>query len=147
MALDHTKLFDFIKIFFQDQATYKTLTDNDKARHSFMLNRFMAIQYPVNASSFNKLGIYSASIVDCWNIVAQRFKYVPKWMYTSVSKKKKEEARKFDPSDEVLNKYLEINNIGFREYKEALKFNFNEVVKDIEYLEKQMQVNGKNKRK
>jgi hypothetical protein len=55
--LDETKLFDFIKIMFTKPNDYKKITNHNKKRHHFMINRFFAIQYPSNAQFFNKNGI------------------------------------------------------------------------------------------
>ena len=140
--LDHTKLFDFVKILFTNRAEYEKLLNADKSRHHFMTNRFFAINHPVQANLFNKVGINGAAVVDCWAMVAQKYNRVPGWIYTKVRKSEKEKAKEYQPNEEVLNKYLELNKIGMREYKEALKFNPEALKGELKKLEKQMGLNG-----
>lgn len=145
MAFDKTKLFDFINVFFTNEKEYEKLNDADKARHFFMLNRFMSIMYPINANMFNKNGINTAAVVDCWHLVARKYKRTPGWFYTKLNKNASEKASSFSIEDEVLDKYLEINKIGIREYKEALRFNKDSVIAELKELKKQMSVNGNKK--
>lgn len=135
---DPTNLFDFIHIMFNDQKTYDELKNYEKARHQFMVTRFMSIQYPEHASVFNKNGINAAALVDCWQMVARRYKRTPGWIFTRVRKTEKQKEKEYNPNEEVLRKYLELNQIGMREYKEALGFNFDGVKKELKMLEKQM---------
>ncbi len=84
--LDETKLFDFIKIMFTKNADYNKVSNHNKKRHHFMINRFFAIQYPSNAQMFNINGINGNAVIDSWQMVAQRFGKVPMWIYTKTKK-------------------------------------------------------------
>lgn len=139
---DPSKLFDFIHIMFNDKKEYDELNNYQKSRHQFMVNRFFSIKYPTHANIFNKLGINPAAVVDCWHMVASNYKRTPGWIFTKVRKSEKEKAKEYIPSAEVLEKYLHVNQIGMREYKEAIKFNPIEIKKVLQSLEKQMMTHG-----
>lgn len=141
--LDETKLFDFVKIMFTKRADYNKLKQHSKKRHHFMINRFFAIKYPANANEFNYNGINGASVVDCWSMVAGRFKSVPAWFYTKTKKSAKEKPDKYIPSEEAIQLYLDKNEIGKREYGELLEFAKVELYSDLKKIEEQINVYGK----
>ena len=89
--LDETKLFDFVKIMFTRPSDYKKIKHVNKKRHHFMINRFFSIKYPMNAQAFNINGIDSGNVVECWSLVASRFKSVPGWIYTKTKRAAKNE--------------------------------------------------------
>ncbi len=135
--IDVDKLFDFIRVFFNEPQNYKKLTRHQKAKHAFMMNRFCSIKYPVQAALFNKVGMDPAGLVDCWQMVAQQYKKTPSWIFTKTNKNQKD-TKEYSPEDEILDMYLQINEIGMKEYKDALKYNETIVVNDLKTLEKQM---------
>jgi hypothetical protein len=140
--LDETKLFDFIKIMFTKQNDYKKITNHNKKRHHFMINRFFAIQYPANAQFFNKNGINPIAVIDSWSLVAARFKSVPAWIYTKTKKAEKEvtSKSKYIPSEEAISFFMERNEIGKREFKELEKFAKEDLYLTLQKLEDSMQV-------
>jgi hypothetical protein len=140
--LDETKLFDFIKIFFTKQDIYKKISNHNKKRHHFMINRFFAIQYPTNAQLFNRNGINPAGVIDSWFLVANRFKSVPGWIYTKTKKAEKEVSlkSKYIPSDIVISFFMEKNEIGKREFKELEKFAKEDLYRTLKGFEDSMQV-------
>jgi len=83
--MDTDKLFDFIKVFFNEPKTYEDLTNHQKGRHQFMLNRFFSIQYPVQASNFNKLNTSSYGTAESWHLVALKFKRTPGFIFTKLN--------------------------------------------------------------
>jgi len=140
--LDDTKLFDFIKIIFTKQKDYHKISNHNKKRHHFMINRFFAIKYPANAQLFNKNGINPVAVIDSWALVASRFKGVPGWIYTKTKKAKKTATKKekYIPSDEVISFFIEKNEIGKREFKELEKFAKEDLYTALKKLEDSMQV-------
>jgi hypothetical protein len=140
--LDDTKLFDFIKIMFTKPDHYNKLKNFSKKRHHFMVNRFMAINFPVNAQSFNFNGINGASVIDCWHMVTSRFSRVPGWIYTKTKSSKKNTKDKYQPSETALNIYMQKNEIGTREIEELKMFCKEEFYADLKTLEKQIKVYG-----
>jgi hypothetical protein len=134
-------LFSFVKIFFTDVTTYNGLKQYDKAKNRFMINRFMAINYPVMAQRLNKLGTNAANVVDSWSMIAQRYTRVPGWIYTKLNKQTKIDNKVYEPDPDALMFYLNRYQISRRDYKLALKFNAEAVMKEIEYIEKQIKAN------
>ncbi len=134
-------LFSFVKIFFTDSNTYSQLKRYDKSKNRFMINRFMSINYPTMAQKLNRVGTDAANVVDSWYMIAQRYTRVPGWIYTKLSKQTKVDNKVYDPDPEALKIYLNKYQIGQRDYKLALKFNAEAIMKEIDYIEKQIKAN------
>ena len=83
------ELFDIVKnIFSQDSKKWNNVSRNDKSRNFFMVNRIMAIQFPVIANQFNKLKINPEATVDWWrNNLSSRYSKPPQWIYTKTLKR------------------------------------------------------------
>lgn len=134
------KLFDFIKVLFgsgkkADEA-WEKLSDYDKSKNAFMTNRLMSTKFPTQANLFNKLRIDPVGQAEAWRMVGNKFSRVPGFIYTKTKKQKSE--KKWIPNDEAVTFYMKINEIGEREFADALRFNYDEVKKSIEILEKQL---------
>ena len=140
--LDDTKLFDFIKIMFTRPSDYKNVSNHNKKRHHFMINRFFAIKYPSNAQLFNVNGINGNSVIDSWHMVASRFNSVPGWIYTKTKKSPKAKVNKkqYIPSDATISFFMEKNEIGNREFKELEKFAKEDLYNSLKRIEESMQV-------
>ena len=132
------ELFDFVKVIFTDPKKYSTLRNVDKSRHFFMVNRFFAIKYPITAQALNRTGINGWAVMDLWQIVASRFSKVPGWIYTKTKKVASEKVWK--PNPEVASIWMQRNNVGERELKEAIRFYPEEMKKTFSSLEKQIQM-------
>tara|TARA_R110000772_G_scaffold65904_2_gene147077 strand:+ start:5444 stop:5872 length:429 start_codon:yes stop_codon:yes gene_type:complete len=140
--LDDTKLFDFIKIMFTKPAQWKQTKQHTKKRHQFMVNRFFSIKYPENAQMFNKNGINGASVIDAWYMVASRFRGVPPWIYTKTKKATKTSTKKVEyiPTDKTIEVYMNRYEIGKREFAEMQKFAPEDLNKELQVIEKSIQV-------
>ena len=140
--LDETKLFDFIKIMFTKPGEYAKITNHNKKRHHFMINRFFAIKFPANAQLFNVNGINPLAVIDSWSLVATRFKGVPGWIYTKTKKSKKTNTKesKYIPSDDVISFFIEKNEIGIREFKELEKVSKVKLYEHLQLIENSIKV-------
>lgn len=134
-------LFDYIKCLFSQSKDYENLPDYVKKKHAYMTNRFLSIQYPTQAQMFNRLNINPVGVADSWRKVGIRHKRTPGWIFTKTKKKPKENV--FVPSDEVLHFYLKMNEIGMREYKDAMKYAPEKVTSDLKTIQKQMDGGGR----
>jgi len=141
--LDETKLFDFVKIMFTRPSDYKKIKQVNKKRHHFMINRFFAIKYPANAEAFNINGIDGGNVVECWSLVASRFKSVPGWIYTKTKRAAKNEKDKYIPDQSAVQIYMDRNEIGNREFEEMKKFAKEDLYQDLQKIEKQINVYAK----
>jgi len=132
------KLFDYIKVLFGKDEHWDKVTNYDKSKNSFMTNRFMSIKFPIQANLFNSLKIDHVGQAEAWRLVSSKFNRVPGFIYTKVKKSAKQKAKEWNPNPKALELYMKFNEIGEREYKEALKHNPSLVQSSIDILEKQM---------
>ena len=132
------KLFDYIKVLFGKDEHWDKVTNYDKSKNSFMTNRFMSIKFPIQANLFNSLKIDPVGQEEAWRLVSSKFNRVPGFIYTKVKKSAKQKAKEWNPNPKALELYMKFNEIGEREYKEALKHNPSLVQSSIDILEKQM---------
>ena len=70
--------------------------------------------------------------------MSSKFNRVPGFIYTKVKKSAKQKAKEWNPNPKALELYMKFNEIGEREYKEALKHDPLLVKTSIDILEKQM---------
>jgi hypothetical protein len=131
------KLFDYLKVVFGRDEDWDSLTGYDKSKNSFMLNRMMSARFPMQSSLFNSLRTDPVGAAESWRMVGSKFSRVPAFIYTKVSKKK-EALKQYSPDPRALAEYLKINQIGMREYHEALQHNPAAVKTAIDTLQKQL---------
>ena len=140
MALE---LFDFVKVLFTDPKKYKTLKNSEKAKHFFMIQRFMSIKHPTTAQSLNRTGSNPWAIIDLWQMVALRYggqsKRVPGWIYTK-TKKTTPTEKVWKPDPEVAAFWMMRNGLTEKDLKDAIKFNPEEMKKSFTLLEKQIKM-------
>lgn len=132
------KLFDYIKVLFGKDVNWDKVSNYDKSKNSFMTNRFMSIKFPIQANLFNTLKIDPVGQAEAWRLVSSKFNRVPGFIYTKVKKSAKQKAKEWNPNPKALELYMKFNEIGEREYKEALKHDPLLVQTSIDILEKQM---------
>jgi len=133
MALE---LFDYIGSIFGSEKEWQKIKNYDKKRHSFLLNRFMSIKFPIQGSLFNDLKANPVTVADIWRSLGSKFKFTPSWIYTKTKKKPK--INEWTPNTDTVNEYLVINNIGKREFSEAIKFGGEKFKSEFNRFEKQV---------
>lgn len=131
------KLFDFIKILFGPDVEWDKLNPYDKSKNVFMTNRFMSAKWPIQANLFNKLKTDPIGTIESWRLISSKFNRVPGFIYTPVKKSKNTVTWKPDPKYAEI--YMKFNEIGEREFNEALKYNPSEVKITIDKIQKQME--------
>lgn len=133
------ELFDFVKIIFERPDEYTKLTRYEKAKHFFMVNRFMSVSYPQVAHAFNHIKVSQSSVMDYWQASLRRiYTKVPPWIYVKTSKKNKKEKVTM-PSKEAIGIYLQKQQLSRRDLDEAIKmFGPVEVLKPIHKIDKLM---------
>lgn len=135
-------LFDYIKTIFSQRKDYEELKDYAKKKNAFMTNRFFSIQYPIQAQMFNVMNINTIGVADSWRKIGIRYNKTPGWIFTKTKKKNKESSN-YSPSEETLSTYLKINEIGMREYNDAMKYSPDSVILDLKKIEKQINGGGR----
>lgn len=138
---DPSKLFDFMSILFEQPKVYEKLRPYQKARHFFMVNRFMSITEPVRANYLQHLKINPAEAVNFWqSIMTRLYKRTPSWMYTK-TKKAKQAAKKTKFVEEAtVQDYCQRLGYSRRQIDEALEFfpeKMSEELKKFERIRKQ----------
>lgn len=134
------QLFDYIKILFGKDEQWDKVSNYDKTRNSFMTNRFMGIKFPMQANLFNMLKTDPVGQAEAWRMVASKFNRVPGFIYTKVKKQPK--VNEWAPNPKAVELYMKFNEIGQREFREAVKYNKLEVKLAIDILEKQISDNA-----
>jgi hypothetical protein len=138
------QLFDYIKLVFsKDEKTWKALKNTDKTRNFFMLNRFISIQFPVQASFLSHYKIDPVAVSDYWHrTLSSKFTSTPKWIYAKTKKKADKEKDLNLPSNEMIKWYCEKNEMSRRDFDENVKFFGDSFLTELRSLEKIMKSQG-----
>ena len=115
------QLFDLVRVMFTNPKKYSEVKNSDKAKNHFMINRFMAINWPQQAQLLNRNGINGIGVIDTWQFLTSRFKRVPGWIYTKTKKTKKQESLEFKYSEELVEIYLKVNQISRKDFNQLTK--------------------------
>lgn len=116
-------LFELIKALFDPRA-WKKVTNGDKKKNYFMINRMLSINYPIHAQAFNRLNIDPVSVVNFWqNFMSNLYHRTPFWIYTKGAKKHKEaKEKKLDIKEATIKKYAKLYNLDLKSVRDAIKF-------------------------
>ena len=103
------------------------VSKEDKRKYSYMLRRLFSAQFPIQCELVNRLDSDPLVDAELIALLAMRFNGLPAFLKTRIDQtKKKESIRKFY-EDDVLNRYMEINECGIREVEEAYSINKTEL--------------------
>ncbi len=103
------------------------VSKEDKRKYSYMLRRLFSAQFPQQCELVNRLDSDPLVDAELIALLALRFNGLPAFLKTRIDQKKKKETIRTYYEDEVLNKYMEINECGIREVEEAYAVNKAEV--------------------
>jgi|TARA_R100000501_G_C2598556_1_gene96355 hypothetical protein len=117
------QLFDLVRVMFTSPQKYSDIKNSDKAKNHFMIQRFMAINFPDRAQLLNRNGINGIGVIDTWQFITSRFKRVPGWIYTKTKKTKKQESLEFKYADDLVDLYLKVNEITKKDFDQLVKLN------------------------
>lgn len=130
-----TNPFELIKAFYTSD--WHKVSDRDKARNFFMVNRLCGIAYPLQANSFNHLKIQPEKVVDFWKLfVTHHNKKSPQWLWTKTQKPVQTKGD-FKYKEEVIDFIKSKYEISNREISEIMDFfpeRFKIFYKEIESL-------------
>jgi len=104
MAVDFISLGNII---FKDKDKYKFITDDDKERNFFILNRKFAYKDIRKAQFFNDKSADKASSLDIWFNFFNKSTGVPKWYWQTKMKKSAKIKSKFKKVelDDIKDRY------------------------------------------
>ena len=103
------------------------VSKDDKRKYSYMLRRLFAAQFPIQCELVNRLDSDPLIDAELIALLAMRFNGIPNFLKIRVDQKKKKETIRTYYEDDVLNKYMEINECGIREVEEAYAVNQTEL--------------------
>jgi len=105
-------MYDFMHVadfIFKKKEDYRNLSDEDKEKAFFMINRKFARGFPKNAEFFNKKSFDKPSAVDIWYhfFIKKRVQGVPDW-YWGLKKEAKSKSIATKDDIEFLMTYYDI---------------------------------------
>lgn len=100
-----------------------SVSKEDKRRYSYMLRRLFSSTYPIQCSLINNINIDPVCSSNIIALLSTRYNGLPDFLKIRVDQKKKKESIRKYYEDDVLQKYMEINQCGIREVEEAYMFN------------------------
>ena len=104
-----------------------SISKEDKRKYSFLSRRLFAAQFPMQCELVNRLDSDPLIDAELIALLAMRFNGLPNFLKIRVDQKKKKETIRTYYEDDVLNKYMEINECGIREVEEAYAVNQTEL--------------------
>ena len=99
------------------------VTKEDKRKFSYMLRRLFSAQFPIQCELVNRLDSDPVVDAELIALLAMRFNGLPNFLKTRIDQKKKKENIRTYYEDDVLTKYMEINECGIWELEEAYAIN------------------------
>ena len=137
-------LFDTLKALFKNKEYINKLSEETCSQIIFMINRRLAIKYPLQAQAFNLGTVNAKDEIKYWSDFLynnEYVHYVPDWIYTAgATKSKTASDNKKEISSKLMNEYSKNYNISVKDINTALRFFPNETIaefKDFEELNKQ----------
>lgn len=110
------------------------VSKDDKKKYSYMLRRLFSSQYPMQCDIINRLDSDALCSSNIIALLASRYNGLPAFLRTKVDQKKKKETIYKFFEDDVINKYMDINECGIREVEEAYDFCPEEVNKAMKLI-------------
>lgn len=132
------ELFDLTKVIFSDRNNWKDVTNIDKKKHIFMMNRFASIGYPMQANVLQHLRCNPVAIMDIWSdFMSVRHNKVPHWMYIK-GKKQKEvvKEKKMNISRNTIIEYARLYKLSLKDVDAYISLYGDEAIKEIKEIEK-----------
>lgn len=127
------ELFDLTKILFDRNSDWSKVSMKDKSSHFFMVNRFMSINFPMQANILNRKQINPVVGMDIWRSTMTRlYTKPPFWIYTKTNKKKKKTA---SLSDFEITRWMRLMGVSKKDIDFAMELFSNEIEKEIRSLE------------
>jgi hypothetical protein len=129
------ELFDVVNAVFS-KTEWKKVSRIDKEKYFFMVNRFMSIGLPKQASMFNIKHIPKSHVLDYWNRqLAKLYSRIPSWIYTKGEKASKEEKNKIKVDYDLMRFFCEKNECSISEFNLLLEINPKELQIELDMLE------------
>lgn len=131
------ELFDILKTMFTDPVEYSKISNYEKQKYYFILQRRFSVQFPMQANALQHLKINASQVIDFWQrFLRKQYKFVPNWIYVKGIKKAKEsKEKKTDISDDLIKEYCKFYKIEYKAVIDALKFYEDKMKKELKEFE------------
>ena len=134
------ELFELTKAMFESPGTYADATKGDKRKNFFMIQRRMAINFPVQAHLLQHIRINMEASIDWWQrFLRKQYQKTPFWMFQQgVKKNQEKEEKKTKISGETISEYCQFYQKDPKQIKDAIKFYPEEMAKEMNDFTKMM---------
>ena len=122
-------LFDLINSLFTNKEYVNNITMGFAKQNLFMVLRRIAIQYPLQANTFNDNKVNALDTIKFLSDFLY-CGYAPKWIYTSASSK----TKKKELGTEDVKLYKEKNDITDKDFQDAMRFFPKELINEVKEL-------------
>lgn len=138
------ELFDFIDALFSKKR-FADVPDSEKKKYFFMTQRFMSIKFPVQANTFNIVGINQVQAINFWhNTLTRRFTRKPSFLFTKTEKKKKKdkEEKIHDIKKGIIVMYRNAHQMSPTDFNFMAEIYPDELYKSLKKLETMLKDNN-----
>jgi len=119
------QLFDQINLLFSNPRKFSAQPPYVKGKEFFMMNRFFAIKFPIQAGYFNHIKMNTNEAVQVWcDMLSPQTSRTPGWIWQGLKGAKKKKVAKKKESkltDETLKYYCSKKQISRRDLEYAIK--------------------------
>jgi hypothetical protein len=123
------ELIDVVNAIFTRKSEWSKITDDDKEKNFFIINRYMSKKYPVQAQLLNQKSINKISAINLWYFFILNDRYYTKWFW-SKSVKDKEELIITEKDFNYLVDRLKINEFNL---KSLIEYYPDMVIDELKY--------------
>lgn len=130
-------LFDTLNALFTNKDYINNLTVESIRQNIFMINRRLAINYPLQVQVFNNSKVNAVDELKFWSDFLYNSDRPPKWIYTAgAAKSQAKKESKNNISSSLIKEYCNYYNLSIKDVQSALRFYREEAEKDIFEFEK-----------
>ncbi len=131
------ELFELIRVMFEDPHAYDAVSNTDKKKHFFMINRRMSIKFPLQAHVLQHTKIDEVAVVDFWQrFLTKQYKKTPFWMYVKGTKRAKEDKEKKTFKDTVMKQFASTYGYDERSVRDAASMFPDKMKEEFKQFEK-----------
>ena len=132
------EIFEITKVIFEQPNRWVEVSNLDKKRYFFILNRRFSIAHPLQAQALQHLKIDPVEVMDFWfRFLSKKYDKTPFWMYIKgVKKQEEEKQKKISVSKEAMKEYMRLNRLDSKTMEAALEFGGEEFIKELKIFEK-----------
>lgn len=130
-------LFDTLAALFNNKEYINGLTKETIKQNSFMINRRLAIMYPLQAQVFNNSKVNPVDVLYFWRDYLYNGKFPPRWIYTAgAAKSQAKKDTKRDVTNAQIKAFCNRYGYSLKDIESAFKFFPEEISEEIKEFNK-----------